>query len=199
MVREMSPPPFIDEPRPQPAVVVLCGYQEHGKTTGARWLSQLIGFQRVSFADPIRAMLVAQGCPTYRFDPKWKNTACSELCGMSPREAMESLGDWGREQAPDFWIRAWDRTLPDEPLLVIDDARYDLEAAAALGVARRRGATFSMITVSRPGHPCGTDHGSNRIPSAPEGIVADHVINDGLREDLGEKIVDILRERGVLR
>ncbi len=198
MVRGMSPP-FIDEPPPRPAVVVLCGYQEHGKTTGARWLTQLAGFRRVSFADPIRAMLVAQGCESFRFDPKWKDVACPELCGMTPRQAMESLGDWGREQALDFWVRAWDRTLPDDPLLVIDDARYDLEAAAALGTARRRGAAFSMIEVHRPGHPRGTSHGSNRIPAAPEGVVIEHVINDGLREDLGEKIVAVLRERGVLR
>ena len=68
-------PPFIDELPPRPAVVVLCGYQEHGKTTGARWLTQLAGFRRVSFADPIRAMLVAQGCESFRFDPKWKDVA----------------------------------------------------------------------------------------------------------------------------
>lgn len=192
-------PPIVDVPPPSPAVVVLTGYQEHGKTTSAEWLERRYGFRRTSFADPIRAMLVAQGCPAQCFAPRHKDAPRDELCGMTPRAAMESLGDWGREQSPDFWIRAWDRTLPDVPLLVIDDARYDLEVAAALGVARRRGARFVMIEVFRPDHPCGTSHGSNRVPVAPHGVTADHVINDRTPEVLGEKIAAVLRERGAVR
>ena len=198
MVRTMVPP-FVDESQPKPAVVVLCGYQEHGKTTAALRLVDAYGFRRVSFADPIRAMLVAQGCPAWCFEPQHKNTPRPELCGMTPRAAMESLGDWGREQALDFWIRAWDRTLPADPLLVIDDARYDLEAASALGVARRRGAAFVMIEVFRPDYPCGTLHGSNRVPVAPVGVVADHVINDRGVDVLGARVVDVLRERGCVK
>jgi hypothetical protein len=191
-------PPLVDVPPPRPVVLVLCGYQEHGKTTAALWLERQYGFHRTSFADPIRAMLVAQGCPSLRLrSGQWKNVPCDELCGMSPRAAMESLGDWGRDRSPDFWIRAWDRTLPQAGLIVVDDARYDLEAAAALGVARRRDAAFVMIEVFRPDHPCGTSHGSNRVPVAPTGVVADHVINDGTVDVLGARVAAVLRERGV--
>lgn len=196
MLREMSPP-LLDVPTPRPVIVALCGYQKHGKTTAARYLERHLGYHRSSFADPIRAMLIAQGCPVQAFTSSHKNTSRLDLCGMTPREAMESLGDWGRDRSPDFWIRAWDRTLPQAGLVVVDDARYDLEAAAALGVARRRDAAFVMIEVFRPDHPCGTSHGSNRVPVAPAGVVADHVINDGTVDVLGARIAAVLRERGV--
>ena len=196
MLREMSPP-LLDVPTPRPVIVALCGYQKHGKTTAAMYLERHLGYHRSSFADPIRAMLIAQGCPVQAFTSSHKNTSRLDLCGMTPREAMESLGDWGRDRSPDFWIRAWDRTLPQAGLVVVDDARYDLEAAAALGVARRRDAAFVMIEVFRPDHPCGTSHGSNRVPVAPAGVVADHVINDGTVDVLGARIAAVLRERGV--
>ena len=197
MVRTMVPP-FVDESQPKPAVVVLCGYQEHGKTTAALRLVDAYGFRRVSFADPIRAMLIAQGCPAWCFEPQHKNTPRPELCGMTPRAAMESLGDWGRDRAPDVWIRAWDRTLPHAPLVVIDDARYDLEAAAALGVARRRSADFVMIEVVRPSFPHGTSHGSNRIPVGPAGVDVAYVVNDKSPDRLGRAVVDVLELRGLL-
>ena len=197
-MREMSPP-LLDVPAPRPVIVALCGYQKHGKTTAARYLERHLGYHRSSFADPIRAMLIAQGCPASAFSEDAKGLPSEALCGMTPRMAMESLGDWGREQALDFWIRAWDRTLPVDPLLVIDDARYDLEAASALGVARRRGAAFVMIEVFRPDYPCGTLHGSNRVPVAPAGVVADHVINDRNVDTLGARVVAVLRERGCVK
>ncbi len=197
MLREMSPP-LLDVPTPRPVIVALCGYQKHGKTTAARYLERHLGYHRSSFADPIRAMLIAQGCPASAFSEDAKDVPRDELCGMSPRAAMESLGDWGRDRAPDFWIRAWDRTLPQVPLVVIDDARYDLEAAAALGVARRRSADFVMIEVVRPSFPHGTSHGSNRIPVGPAGVDVAYVVNDKSPDRLGRAVVDVLELRGLL-
>ena len=191
--------PFIETPGVRPVIVALSGYQGHGKTTAARWLADRHGFVHTSFAAPIRAGLCASfGMAEAWFQGKTKMTVCDQLCGATPREAMEKFGDAGRAIDKDMWVRAWDRGLPDESLIVIDDARYDREVEYALGVARRRGAQFVMMEIARPGYDTGTAHESNRLPAVPEDVLSFAVVNRGTADELGAAIVARLNVWGLL-
>lgn len=185
---------------PQPVVVAVCGAEEHGKSTAAEWLEREHGFRVAPFAEPIRDALVAMTrVPRSAFSGAAKREPRRELSGMTPREAMQRLGDWGRGVSPDFWIDAWERRLtPGETLVVIDDVRYDLEVDRARALAEKRGAGFVVVRVSRPGWTAGTEHGSNRIPAVPAGVDAFDVVNSGAKWDLGGAVEAGLRERGYL-
>lgn len=185
--------PFIETPGVRPVIVALSGYQEHGKTTAAQWLVDHHGFVRTSFADPIRrALCAATGVSESVFVGAAKTVACAALGGLTPRAAMEQLGDWGRSVSSAFWCEAWAQTRPRAPLLVIDDARYDFEVGWAQGVATRDGAAFEFIAIHRPDWATGTAHSSNRLPTWT--ISRHDVVNDGSVSALGAKVEAVLRE-----
>lgn len=39
---------------------------QHGKTTASRFLARRFGYQQISFADPIKAMLAVKRCSVVR-------------------------------------------------------------------------------------------------------------------------------------
>lgn len=188
--------PFIETPGVRPVIVALSGYQEHGKTTAAQWLVDHHGFVRTSFADPIRrALCAATGVSVSVFVGPSKLEPCAPLGGLTPRAAMEKLGDWGRTIDPEFWCKAWDATKPLAPLLVVDDARYDLEIEWIFRHSLMYDAAMVMIEVDRPGWSTGTAHSSNRLPAAAEGRGKLHeVTNDDSIAALGAKVEAVLRE-----
>lgn len=113
-------------------IIAFTGLAQSGKTTAANAFIS-IGYDRMSFADPLKAMV---SCLTPCKD---KDARPPSLCGKTLREVYQSLGtDWGRNMVGgDIWILAG-RARLDELLgdvesdiirgIVIDDIRFDNEA-----------------------------------------------------------------------
>lgn len=168
-------------------IVGISGRKGSGKTTLAQHLVLYapVGVaRRVSFADPIRAMLSALGVPDIYYN--MKDEPVPELCGVSTRRAMQSLGtEWGRGMIhTELWVRAAMRRAMrqrDVDLVVFDDVRFDNEARAI----REQGGI--VIRVVRPGvvntdthaseagvSDCYVDHDvcNLNLDNARQGIVA---------------------------
>jgi len=116
----------------KPTIVAFTGIAQVGKTTAAQGFLS-IGYDRMSFADPLKAMV---RCLTHVTN---KDARPEELCGKTLREVYQSIGtDWGRNMVgQDIWIRAGKarlETLMGDVLcgvirgVVIDDVRFDNEA-----------------------------------------------------------------------
>lgn len=127
-------------------IIAFTGLAQSGKTTAANAF-QTLGYDKASFADPLKAMV---RCLTSCTD---KEARPPELCGKTLREVYQTLGtDWGRNMVGgDIWIRAGRARL--ETLLgdvesdiirgiVIDDIRFDNEAE----LVRNMGGVVVEIT-----------------------------------------------------
>ena len=113
-------------------IIAFTGLAQSGKTTAANAFIS-IGYDRMSFAEPIKAMV---SCLTPCKD---KDARPPSLCGKTLREVYQTLGtDWGRNMGGgDIWILAG-RARLDELLgdvesdiirgIVLDDVRFDNEA-----------------------------------------------------------------------
>ena len=130
-------------------IIGISGFVGSGKTTVSDWFLQNHGFKRASFADPIRAMVMALGIPeeTLR-DPVKKEQPHDLLMGRSPRFAMETLGGlWGRETMhPQFWVGHFGLKALKMKFVIVDDVRYpnEVEAIHELG-----GKVFKLIVPGR--------------------------------------------------
>lgn len=113
-------------------IIAFTGLAQSGKTTAANAFVS-IGYDRMSFAEPIKAMV---SCLTPCKD---KDARPPSLCGKTLREVYQTLGtDWGRKMVGEnIWILAG-RARLDELLgdvesdiirgIVLDDVRFDNEA-----------------------------------------------------------------------
>lgn len=117
-------------------IIGFAGRMHSGKTTAAKELVY-IGFTRVRFAGPLKAMMLALGLTEEEIDtnPILKEHPCELLCGKSPRYAMQTIGtEWGRNIiGQDLWINAWKRAvskLPAHIPVTVDDVRFENEAEA---------------------------------------------------------------------
>ena len=117
-------------------LLAFTGRQQAGKTTAAKHIAATLGFTRLSFADPIRRMLLAIGLTSEDMNDR-KEIPHPLLCGQTPRWAMQSVGtEWGRRLiGEDIWLNIarhdinQARKFPDFRGIVIDDCRFDNEAA----------------------------------------------------------------------
>ena len=119
--------------------IALMGRAGAGKDTAAEYLRRTYDFQPYAFAAPIKAMLETLLVEmdldyAHLHEPALKQEPIAELYGISGRELMTSLGNWGRSQHPQLWIRAAQRALglplsPVAPRIVLTDVRYPNEAA----------------------------------------------------------------------
>lgn len=150
-----------------------------GKTTAATALEQ-IGFTRVRFAGPLKAMMAALGLGTREIDGDRKELSCALLGGKTPRFAMQTLGtEWGRETIHDnIWINAWCNgvnSLPDGDPVVVDDVRFPNEAQAIHDLGG------IVIGVSRfgcaPGTGCPTVHSSEQFDFTPDFLLVNEHID----------------------
>lgn len=124
-------------------VVAFTGPAGCGKSTAADALEE-VGFARVKFAAPLKAMLRAfyGACGLTedeierRIEGDLKEEPCALLGGKTPRFAMQTLGtEWGRVMiAPDLWVNAWANRAANEieggRRVVCDDCRFENEAEA---------------------------------------------------------------------
>lgn len=127
-----------------PILIGLCGAAGSGKSAAADVLCREYGFVQIAFADTLRDMLFAmlgnQGIDhAWITEPRLKERPIAAL-GISGRQLMQTLGDWGRSLHPDFWVHALARsagmaeqmppgTAPCHDRIVISDVRYPNEAA----------------------------------------------------------------------
>lgn len=119
--------------------------------------------ERFAFADPIRQMLAAMGVPAQYMTDRVLKEAAIPGFGMSYRELAQGLGDWGREQHPEFWIRALGTRVIDScarkgtpAFVVITDVRMVNEAQ---WVHDRQGC---IVEVTRPNLAHVREHSSEQ-------------------------------------
>ncbi|UYE95911.1 hypothetical protein KNLIENLN_00099 [Sinorhizobium phage NV1.1.1] len=119
-----------------PRLVALTGAAGSGKSTATKFLVERHGYTLVKFAGPLKDMLRAIGLDEDEIEGEAKERPSGELCGKTPRHAMQTLGtEWGRRCVGDgFWIGLWRRRvetdLADGGRVVVDDCRFPNEAEA---------------------------------------------------------------------
>lgn len=129
-------------------LIGLLGSMGAGKTTAATILARAHNLDIVSVAAPIRAMLQALGVDPALFNGRHKDKPIAYLGNKTPRQLMQSLGDWGREDvAGNVWsglleTRLAERHLANDLHVVVDDIRLPLEAAA---IRARGGVLWRVI------------------------------------------------------
>lgn len=113
-----------------PRIVAFIGPIGSGKTTAAQCLKPL-GYHRISFADPLKQMLMTLGLTHEQVYGDEKELASPLLCGHTPRWAMQSLGtEWGRNHIhKNLWVRAWQHRCQSHQLVTVDDMRFPNEHA----------------------------------------------------------------------
>lgn len=114
-------------------IIGISGFGGNGKTTLSDYFVQNHGFKRVSFADPIRKMLMALGLEEDDLrNPEKKNSPHPRLMGKTPVQAMEALGTgWGRNLIhPNLWVNHFMHDGQGRPFLICDDVRHENEVAA---------------------------------------------------------------------
>lgn len=136
-----------------PPILGFCGRAGAGKSSAALQLvADFPQVHRLSFADPLRQMLLALGLSPADLSAG-KETPHPLLGGKTPRMAMQTLGtEWGRGLIdPGLWLNAAKarahRVLDDGGVPVFDDVRFDNEAR----MIRHLGGL--VIGVVRPGQP----------------------------------------------
>lgn len=181
-------------------LIGLCGYAGTGKDTAAKALIDDFNFQRVAFADPIKAALVA-------LDPYIPGHADEGFLRLSEfmhsrswaevkeyaevRRLMQVLGtEVGRNQFdPEIWVKIAERKITSTMSVghtVLTDVRFPNEAR----LIKRHGGT--LVRLTRPGYGPVNEHVSDR---ASESWTYDYqIINDGTVADLHRKVADLVRE-----
>ena len=112
-------------------IIGLTGKKGCGKSSVAAILAEKHGYEHVSFATPIKAMLEAIGFTDAQLnDPIQKEKMIPEL-GKTPRQCMQLLGtEFGRSMIKDsIWVTSLEKRLDKDKNYVIDDVRFPNEAA----------------------------------------------------------------------
>lgn len=90
-------------------IYMITGPAHAGKTTAAEMLKELTGHLIVirKQAGVIKEMLRALDLTEKQLNGSLREEACDELCGATPRHAMQTLGtEWGRTLIhADIWAR----------------------------------------------------------------------------------------------
>ncbi len=174
-------------------LIGLAGPAGCGKDTVAQILCDTQEFRRISLADPIRqGIFTMLGIPEEHLtDRELKEQPMAELCGKSPRQAMQTLGtEWGRNCIdPHLWLKVAERKVEYIRRLsatgnacingiVISDIRFPGEAKWL----REQGG--SIWHIRRPNNQNATkiEHESE-IPLIPEEGDS-FIINDSDMDDL---------------
>lgn len=133
-----------------------------GKTTAGKIIEKLYGFEKFSFASPLKLMLSdAFACRGIKLKSQLamaseKEAKIPRLYGKSYRELMQGLGDWGREKVnSNFWIDLLFNGSRDVGTkMIIDDVRFENECEAI----KKRGGY--LIKIRRAGVIAPNEHKS---------------------------------------
>lgn len=131
-------------------ILATYGPQQAGKSEAAKAIASMPRWTRLSFAEPLYAMMSALlGMDARKLD---KSEPRDALCGKTLRHALQSLGtDWGRNKiGKTIWLNAMHAAIERERAcgaagVVIDDLRFLNEYQ----FLRQRGAT--LIRIEREG------------------------------------------------
>ncbi len=174
-----------------PPVVAFAGPKRAGKGTATSYLLSL-GYQQVSFAHPLKEMLLVLGLTEADLtNTTLKEAPHSLLGGQTPRWAMQSLGtEWGRQMIYDgIWVGVAEhrvRQWRDQGSgVVIDDCRFDNEAVFLRGIGA------PIIEITRAGYAYSPGHKSEAGIS--RGFVTATIANDGTPEQLHARLDAVLR------
>lgn len=177
--------------QPFPRIIGFTGQAGSGKTTAALIvLRHYADFSRLSFADPIRSMLLALGLSGSDFSGGAKAAPHPLLCGKSPRQAMQLLGtEWGRTLIdPDIWLGAVNQrllhVLDAGSRAVFDDVRFDNEARFL-----REESAGIVIHLENPSAPARMAHASE---SGISPDLIDHRISAANVDDLKTQLLAYL-------
>ena len=150
---------------PRVEILGLSGWARNGKDTVADHLIENYGYERVSFAAPMKEAL-------YRLNPKITINGVPSLSvklgvdlygwddlkahGPEIRELLQRFGtEVGREMfGDDFWVNAAIDSIKDGSRVVVSDVRYPNEADA---VKKLGGEVWRVV---RPGYGAANDHAS---------------------------------------
>lgn len=185
---------------------------QSGKTTLAQYLMSAWGFERVRFAEPLKAMTksllhhMGFGEPIIArmVDGDLKDNPIPGFSFKS-RDIMQTLGtNWGREAVEkDLWVNVAISRIETlyrlgrrdgyTPKIVIDDMRFPNEYAALKGQGAK------MVRVLRPS----VMMPESRLKSGYEGLLNDHefdltINNDGELDDLYDAIGYFYRCGGIV-
>lgn len=170
-----------------PKLVAFTGPAGCGKSTAAEKLVSL-GWMRVKFAGPLKAMAAELGLNDEQIEGALKEVPIPHMGGVTPRRIMQTLGtEWGRKTIhPDLWVNiARERilTLMDCGMdVVVDDCRFDNEAA----MIRELGGTVCKITGrSREIEAHESEHGVKTFCA---------IRNDGSLENLVDRIAYVFHD-----
>ena len=114
-----------------PKLIAFTGKKLSGKTSAANYLIARHGFTRISFADPLKCMLLELGVLRENLWGDQKEVPLKILGNQTARHAMQTLGtEWGRQMiSGDLWINAWEKKVEACSTPVdVDDLRFLNEA-----------------------------------------------------------------------
>lgn len=178
-------------------IIGFCGYKEHGKDSAAAVLASVKGFVLMSFASPIKLMLMeglglsreqVYGSTKEVVDPRY---------GVTPRHMMQTLGtEWGRRCiSNDVWVTAAiegaKNLLAEGESVAITDVRFPNEADAI------RAAGGQIWAVLRPGHAIDTSHESESHTAHLIQGADELIFNSGTLVDLVETVMHTYRSTHV--
>lgn len=152
-------------------IIGLTGKKGSGKSTVAGMLCEKYGYHLMSFATPIKDMLMAMGLTEdeiYSVELKEKTI---ERFGKSPREMLQLLGtEFGRNLiADDIWVRVLEEKIEPSDHIVIDDVRFRNEAEMI------RGKGGKIIRIERIGQELG--------------MIDSHISEAGIPDDLVDNVI----------
>jgi hypothetical protein len=192
-------------------VIVFVGPANHGKTTASemalQYMTSACGLNmsapshRLSFASPLKEALMhlfdierdvlfcdRRKAEKETLDPRW---------GRSPRQLLQSLGDWARKEGgEDFFVNRvaikLSFLLKTGAIVAVDDCRY-LEEARML---KRMGAY--IVRLNRSSDENGVQmqeeaaaHSSEK--GIPMALVDDYIYNNGTIESLQKEVKGAVR------
>lgn len=182
-------------------LIGLAGAAGCGKDTVAKFLCDTHEFRQIALAEPIRKGIAAMfGIPhEYLTDRALKEQPLDQLCGKSPRYAMQTLGtEWGRNQlCLDVWLKVAQADIDYHQKLaaannmylngiVVSDIRFEGEAKWL----RDQGGTIWHI--NRPNNPYATFTGHlSEVPI----LIAENeptITNDGDIDQLHDQIARLM-------
>ena len=171
-----------------PSLIGFSGLIGSGKSFAARYLEDKYGYEIVKFAGPLKDMMRAMGLTEDHIEGHLKELPCDQLCGRTPRFAMQTLGtEWGRDILGDnLWGNLWqlkvEKMLDEGRLIVTDDVRFSSESDRVKSL----GGLVIKLTIK--GNQGGGDHSSETQDLTPSIIIE----NDPTKASSLEQTLDFI-------